>query len=230
MQKDYYAILGITSAASQEEIRMAYDKLPVERKMEAEEAYLILSNPQARFQYDRIYNTISLVKNFDGFDRSKVSQGSLIGTAADLSKLELDVDLEDPEGVLPDDFAEIFQAAIKNIINATSQLKALPEQEDNFKNGGDIFLDLAVSRREAAKGGYFPLEYQRYILCSQCQDKNTAMIRGCLKCGGLGKVMAHRRVEIKVPKNSLEGSVLRVTSEGHVPSGDLLVKIIIRDL
>lgn len=229
MNKDYYSILGVSAGASEEEISLAYERLSAERKKEAEEAYLILSNPHSRSQYDRIYNTLNLVRNFDGFDSSKVVQGTLIGTVGDMPKVDLDIDLEDPEGVLSDEFTEVFQAAIKNIINATNQLKNLPNHEDNFKNKGDIYLDLAVKNREAEKGGYIPLEYQRYIFCSQCQDKNEAGVLRCLKCEGAGKVIAHRRVEIKIPKNTEAGAVLRVANEGHAPGGDLFVKIIIRE-
>src|SRR3989344_4627660 len=92
MNKDYYAILGVASAASQEEIRLAYEKIidlsggtphSLEKRAEIEEAYFVLANPQTRFQYDRIYNnTVHFVRNFDGFDGSKVGQSGLIGVAA----------------------------------------------------------------------------------------------------------------------------------------------------
>ena len=209
---------------------MARRENPEERaRREAEEAYLILSNPQARSQYDRLYQAVNLVKNFDGMDRSKMGQGILVGTLADLPKVDLDIDLEDPEGVLPDDFADIFQAAIKNIINAAAQLKDFSDQEGNLKDSEDIFLDLVISPAEAEKGGYFPLPYQRFIICSQCHDKNRAEVLKCPKCEGAGRVMAHRRVEIKIPKNIPSGEVLKVAGEGHAPGGDLLVKIVVKE-
>lgn len=167
-------------------------------------------------------------KNFDGLDLSKISQGDLIGVTIGARKTperghNLDVDVEDPEGILPENFSEIFQAAIRNIIGA-----------EGLKSGGDIFLDLPLPSQKAEKGGYLPLEYQRYIFCSQCQ---AAAGRGCLKCNGTGRVLAHRRVEIKIPKNSLEGAVLQIINEGHAPeigsgqtkSGDLFVKLIVRE-
>lgn len=186
-------------------------------------------------------------KNFDGLDISKISPEGLIGVtvgppAGGGKNMKgghgLEVDVEDPEGVLPEDFSEIFQTALKNIINAGSQLKTISNQEENFKNGGDIFLDLAVNSRQAERGGYIPLEYQRYILCSQCDEMiKRAKAGPCLKCEGIGRVMAFRRVEVKLPKNIQEGEVLKVANEGHVPpltgsgqaSGDLFVKIVIRE-
>jgi len=49
--------------------------------------------------------------------------------------------------------------------------------------------------------------------------------------------MAHRRVEIKIPKSVANGAVLQIANEGHahsidsghVSSGDLFVKILISD-
>ncbi|OGN32649.1 MAG: hypothetical protein A3I92_02145 [Candidatus Yanofskybacteria bacterium RIFCSPLOWO2_02_FULL_43_10b] len=185
-------------------------------------------------------------KNFDGLDISKLNRRDLIGvaTVADKSfqKPNLDINVEDPEGVLPDDFGEIFQTAIKNILSATGQLKAVSVPGD-VRDGGDIFLDLAVSRQEAQKGKYVPLEYQRRIICSQCEGEGSSHWRGtqsktetlndwnrlvhekdmpdvqkCLKCEGNGTVTAQRRVEVKLPKDVKEGAVLRVANEGHAPS------------
>jgi len=178
-------------------------------------------------------------KNFDGLDISKLNQGDLIGVVVvadkNVQKPNLDINVEDLEGVLPDDFGEIFQTAIKNILNVTGQLKVAAVSGD-IKDGGDIFLDLAVSRQEAQKGKYVSLEYQRRIVCSQCYNKDRLGIQKCPKCEGNGTVMAQRRVEVKLPKDVKEGAVLQVAKEGHALSagsgqvpGDLFVKIIIRD-
>ena len=172
-------------------------------------------------------------KNFDGLDISKISQG-LIGVTADVGKNKegehnFEVDLDDSEGMLSENFTEIFQQAIKNIItNASDQIKSFQNQEDT-KNSRDIFIDLPLASEKAEKGGYIPLEYKRFIYCSQCQHKDVLTARDCLKCDGAGTVMAHRRVEIKIPRNVLDGTVLQITNEGHAPGGDLFVKVIIRE-
>jgi DnaJ-class molecular chaperone len=62
MAKDYYDILGVSKAASQDEIKKAYRKLALEHHpdrggnhgkfTEINEAYQVLSDPQKRGQYD----------------------------------------------------------------------------------------------------------------------------------------------------------------------------------
>jgi molecular chaperone DnaJ len=68
-KRDYYEVLGVKKGASQEEMKKAYrelalkhhpDRVPPERKKEAEdafkeisEAYAVLSDPQKRAQYDQ---------------------------------------------------------------------------------------------------------------------------------------------------------------------------------
>ncbi|TSC75024.1 MAG: hypothetical protein G01um101444_71 [Parcubacteria group bacterium Gr01-1014_44] len=169
-------------------------------------------------------------KSFDGLDISKIGQGSLIGTAVTPEKnLEgLDLDFDDSEGLLPENFTEIFQTALKNIISATGQIK-LSQNPEDLKEGRDIFLDLPVSTQKARQGGYVYLEYQRYIFCSQCRDKNTLRTPNCLKCNGAGRVPASRRVEIKIPKDTVAGAVLQINNEGHAPGGDLFVKVVFHD-
>jgi molecular chaperone DnaJ len=65
--KDYYAILGVSREATQEEIKRAYrqlalkyhpdrnpgDKAAEERFKEINEAYAVLSDPERRARYDR---------------------------------------------------------------------------------------------------------------------------------------------------------------------------------
>lgn len=75
MLKDYYAILGISSKASQQEIKDAYRELSLklhpdrnpdgnteEQMKDINEAYSILKDEQKRRRYDKEYNNLNLSK------------------------------------------------------------------------------------------------------------------------------------------------------------------------
>ena len=62
--KDYYKILGVTPTASFQNIEAArtrelsYFGRDIRSKMDLEEAYNVLSNPETRKAYDIIYNKV----------------------------------------------------------------------------------------------------------------------------------------------------------------------------
>ena len=77
MRKDYYKILNLTKASSYEDIKKAYKKQALkyhpdknkepdaeEKFKEVAEAYEILSDPQKRQNYDRLYE--------EGFKKGEV--------------------------------------------------------------------------------------------------------------------------------------------------------------
>jgi hypothetical protein len=96
---DYYRILGIPMAASEEQLRQAYGDrivgLPrreyshiaiAYRKKLIEEAYVVLSDPKERSEYDRVYLTHAYTPE-DGRDRSVAVESKTLGI--DISSEEL---------------------------------------------------------------------------------------------------------------------------------------------
>ncbi len=81
---DYYDVLGVAKSASLEQIKSAFRKLahqwhPDKNKspdahnifIKINEAYLILSDPEAREKYDKEYSSVFVQESFVDFDLNK---------------------------------------------------------------------------------------------------------------------------------------------------------------
>ncbi|NJO59656.1 MAG: DUF4101 domain-containing protein [Richelia sp. RM2_1_2] len=106
---DYYRILGIPMAASDEQLRQAYSDrivgLPrreysseaiASRKKFIEEAYVILSDPKERKEYDRVYLTHAYTPEKTG-DSSVAVEERAMDSKTDLKSRTLGIDISQDE-------------------------------------------------------------------------------------------------------------------------------------
>jgi curved DNA-binding protein len=145
--RDYYETLGLSRAASTEEIRRAYRKLArqyhpdVNKDPEAEdrfkevaEAYEVLSDPEKRERYDRLGSNwragddISGAPGFDGFDDMRVEFGDGAGFSG---------------------FSDLFETFFSGPRSAGSR-----RGFGGARRGPDLEAELELSLEEAAKGGH----------------------------------------------------------------------------
>jgi molecular chaperone DnaJ len=246
-KRDYYDVLGVARAASEQEIKSAYRKLAIkyhpdknagdkqaeEKFKEAAEAYSVLSDADKRARYDR-FGHAGMQGGFSGFDPSTFGDfGDILG---------------DFFG-----FGDIFGG----------RRRGGPER------GADLRYDLKVSFREAAFGLKTKIKIPRQETCTTCEGRGTAkgkspvacptchgtgqvryqqgffsISRTCGQCHGGGKIIrdpceaCHGRgvvrrekvLEIKIPAGVDNGARLRVQGEGEAgaqggPPGDLYVAI-----
>lgn len=243
MQKDYYRILGVSPEASPEEIRAAFESLSAKLGLswqtedllaEAEEAYAVLSDPQLRTEYNKLYKMFSgLNRGFDGLDVSRAEeQQSLRGlpcvatSAANAKNIDWEFNLDDFDNATVSDLVDVLKTTILSLIN---------EAPSHFKNdlsrdldNAHIFLDLPLRPKEIKISGYKFLDYHCYIQCSDCGGKgsrrgaplvdcqacsNSAKTGHCPVCAGLGKYP-----EENCPKCKGEGRVMaRRQAEVKIP-------------
>ncbi len=189
-REDYYKILGVKRAATQEEIRKAYrrlarkyhpdlnpgDKAAEEKFKQLSEAYDVLSDQKKREIYDK-YGTYSDNIRDAGrgtagpgvdFDWSVFTNATGAGATGGGS------------GSFRDIFSELFGGGTRT----TTQAQPQPQR------GADIEIPLALNFEEAINGLTTSINVRRSETCVRCQGAGEAQTGQllCVSCNGTGKI------------------------------------------
>src|SRR5215831_10225904 len=255
-KRDYYEVLGVSSNASEDELKKAFRRLAKQyhpdtnkeqgaeaRFIEINEAYEVLSDPQKRAAYDR-------------YGHAAVGNGAGTGFG-DFGDFGTFSNLND-----------LFETFFSSTAGATR--RAGPQR------GADLRYELTITFEEAVFGCQKEIELPRWETCSHCRGngaqpgtstsrcsvcQGTGEIRRvqqsifgqfvnvtmcercrgegrvittpCEKCRGQGRVRNNRRVVVNIPAGVDDGIVVRVTGEGEVSArggtpGNLLVILTVK--
>ncbi len=243
--KDYYAILGVETSATTEEIRKAFQKKArvlhpdvnkapdaEERFKEVSEAYAVLSDDEKRRRYD-------LMRAGVPYTGTSSPQGAphnpWAGTGSPFG------------GPFP------FGGAARR----SSRRAYKPEA------GADVIYELVVDRDDPKSFRHRTITYQRYVPCDVCDGRGSVeehaydtcptcggsghinvdlndvlggfgfgfgtmvmecpecrgtgrVVAGaCSKCAGTGRVMERSEVEVDIPANAHDGSEIRIPGMGN---------------
>lgn len=177
-QKDYYAILGVSKTASDDEVKKAFRRLAHEHHpdkggdpskfKDINEAYQILSDQQKRATYDRFGSGA-----FENGGAGPGGFGGFGGPGFDFNFNAGDM------GDLGDILGEMFGFA------SQGQTSARP------KRGRHIEMDVELTFREAIFGAEKSVKLYRQTNCATCKGDGAepgSKIENCKTCSGTGQI------------------------------------------
>jgi len=185
--EDYYKVLGVSKAASEDEIKKAYRKLAHQYHPDKQggdeakfkkinEAYQVLSNKEKRTQYDRFGRTSEggsgpQGQGFGGFgfDPSDFQNANFSG------------------GFDSGDFGDIFETIFEQFGG---------RRRATYAHGSDIESHIEFSLEEAFRGIHRSFTFNTFIACGKCGGVGYDAAKGfskCTVCGGRGEVREDRR-------------------------------------
>ncbi|XFA73557.1 molecular chaperone DnaJ [Thermosynechococcaceae cyanobacterium Okahandja] len=253
MARDFYEILGVSRSADAEELKRAYRRLArkyhpdVNKEPGAEEtfkeinrAYEVLSDPQARANYDRFGEVgVSGAAGFSDF-----GVGDMGGFA---------------------DIFETFFGGFGTGVGTTGRRRPSPTRGDDLRYDLKLEFREAVFGAEkeirlnhletcqtckgtGAKPGTRPVtcstcngvgqvrrstrtpfgSFTQLTTCPTCGGSGSMVEDRCSTCGGQGYTQVSKKLKITIPAGVDTGTRLRVSGEGDAgqrggPAGDLYV-------
>jgi molecular chaperone DnaJ len=251
-ERDYYDVLGLSRSADDREIKSAFRRLARElhpdvsaepdaeqRFKEVVEAYEVLSKTETRRLYDQyghaglrrggfqpghfdFGNLSDLFAAFFGDDVFGAMGGRRRTRGADVAA-EVEIDLvEAAHGTKKEIAIEVATACD---VCQGSGVEPGTEPSSCPTCDGDGVVQ-QISRTVFG-------DLVRSSTCPTCSGRGQIVEHPCKECGGSGRRLETRTLDVEVPKGIHDGQRIRISGEGHVgslggQSGDIYVLVRVR--
>ena len=197
MAKSYFAILGISSGASTNEIRSAYRRLAKEfhpdhytggseRFQDIQEAYSVLGDSRRRREYEQDIRKVSPITSLR---RSDIPQ---------------------PEPLIPEqdpvDMGEIspvrsFQSFTPSFDEIFDWLWGNYASLEQSKSGRvrDLTLEVPLTAEQARRGGNARIMVPAQAVCPTCRGQGGVGFYECSRCAGEGIISGEMPISVAFP-------------------------------
>jgi molecular chaperone DnaJ len=251
-QRDYYEILAVERSADEGEIKRAFRKLArelhpdvsdaddaQERFREVVEAYEVLSKRETRELYDRFghaglrsggyapthfdFGSLSdLFSAFFGDDLFGVGARQRSARGGDVA-VEVEIELAEAARGIKRTVPYPVAIPCKTCAGSGAAPGTSPTTCATCGGAGRL---QQVSR--SAFG-----EFVRTQTCPTCRGAGQQIEHPCSDCGGEGRVLEERELEVEIPAGIHDGQQIRISGEGHAGgggarSGDVYVRVRIK--
>jgi len=231
--KDYYSLLGIPKNAPDKDVKAAYrrlarkyhpdvnpgDKSAEARFKEINEAFEVLSDPDKRKNFDQYGSDLENAEAFARARQQSQQQAGNFGRGARGSPFTTN------ETQDMGDLNEVFESLFRGMGGGGARTGG----RRSSRKGQDIEHQIELSLEDVFNGTKRVLELKSEQACPACQGMGRGKNGVCQQCGGAGRVIKPRRLEVKIPPGVKEGSRVRVAGEGEPgaggSSGDLYLVI-----
>jgi len=197
MAKSYFAILGISSGATGDEIRSAYRRLAKEfhpdryeggseRFRDIQEAYSVLGNTRRRREYERKISKVSLRRSLR---RTRYPEPEpLIPEERPIDMGEISP-VRSFQSFTPS-FDEIFDWLWKNFSDLDQP------KSDRFQN---LTLEITLTHEQARRGGSARIMVPAQAVCPTCRGQGGVGFYECARCAGEGAISGEMPVSVSFP-------------------------------